>query len=261
MVLPVIQTYNLGIRLGYYAQALAVWFANYFFYRDAKSLRGANIVFILALLIALCIYPFNAETKYAIEVFLLQIDLCMGMASLSSGTMFSSRYMKEKLEVSVIRAAVIYTGLSFNAWFWWRSLDPLLPTPCKREADEEITTKHRTYVMYIVKVDIHGPVRTFIKIFTCLGFAGLKLSSLSWSVFDTYQKYQMRDAGAAFTKSALKFDSGMESTEGLAEIKRHLSRYQCPPRLLVLPRNNRREHQGKGGQVKLFEVTRKISSN
>lgn len=71
----------------------------------------------------------------------------------------------------------------------------------------------------------------------------------------------MRDAGAALTKSALKFDSGMESTEGLAEIKRYLSRYQCPPRLLVLPWNNRREHQGKGDQVKLFEVTRKISSN
>lgn len=87
--------YGLGIRLGYYTQALAVWFANYFFYRDAKSLRGANLIFILALLIALCIYAFNAETTYAIEVFLLlQIGLCMGMVSLSSGTRFSSRYMK-----------------------------------------------------------------------------------------------------------------------------------------------------------------------
>lgn len=154
-----------------------------FFYRDAKSLRGANLVFMLALIIAMCIYAFNAETKYAIEVFLLHIDLCMGMASLSSGTMISSRYMKERLEVSVIRTAVIYTGLAFNAWFWWRSLDPLLPTPCKREADEEITTKHRTYVMYIVKVDIYGPLRTFMKIFTCLGFAGLELSSLFRGVY------------------------------------------------------------------------------
>lgn len=221
--------YGLGIRLGYYTQALAVWFANYFFYRDAKSLRGANLIFILALLIALCIYVFNAETTYAIEVFLLlQIGLCMGMVSLNSGTRFSSRYMKEKLEVNVIRTAVIYTGLAFNAWFWWRSLDLLLPTPCKQEADEEITTKHRTYVMYIVKVDIYGPVRTIMKIFTCLGFAGLTLSSLSWSVFDTFQKHQMRNARAAFIESALKFDSGMESTEGLAEIKRHLQQKSVP---------------------------------
>lgn len=50
----------------------------------------------------------------------------------------------------------------------------------------------------------------------------MTLSSLSWSVFDTYQKYQMRNAKAAFIKSALKIDSGMESTEGIAEIKRHL---------------------------------------
>lgn len=221
--------YGLGIRLGYYTQALAVWFANYFLYRDAKSLRGANLIFILALLIAICIYAFNAGTTYAIEVFLLlQIGLCMGMVSLSSGTRFSSRYMKEMLEVNVIRTAVIYTGLAFNAWFWWRSLDLMLPTPCKQEADGEITTKHRTYVMYIVKVDIYGPVRTAMKVFSCLGFAGLTLSSLSWGVFDTYQKYQMRNAKAAFIKSALEFDSGVESMEGSAEIRKHLQQTSVP---------------------------------
>lgn len=221
--------YGLGIRLGYYTQALAVWFANYFFYRDVKSLRGANLIFILALLITICIYAFNAEKTYAIEVFLLlQIGLCMGMVSLSSDTRFSSRYMKEKPEANVIRIAVIYTGLAFNAWFWWRSLDLMLPTPCKQEADEEITTKHRTYVMYIVKVDIYGPVRTVMKILTCLGFACLTLSPLSWGVFDTYQKYQMRNAKATFISSALKFDCGVESTEGSAEIKKHLQQTSVP---------------------------------
>lgn len=78
-----------------------------------------------------------------------------------------------------------------------RSLDLLLPTPCKKEADEEIATKHRTYVMYIVKVDIYGKVRTVMKILTYLGFAGLTLSSLSWGLLDTFQKHQMRNARAA----------------------------------------------------------------
>lgn len=67
-----------------------------------------------------------------------------------------------------------------------------------------------------------------MKIFTCLGFAGLTLSSLSWGVFDTFQKHQMRNARAAFIKSALKFDLRMESTEGLAEIKRHSQQTSVP---------------------------------
>lgn len=221
--------YGLGIRLGYNTQALAVWFANYFFYRDAKSLRGANLIFILALLIAVCIYTFNARTTYAIEVFLLlQIGLCMGIVSLSSGTRFSSRYMKERLGVNVIRTAVIYTGLAFNAWFWWRSLDLMLPTPCKQEADEEIVTTHRTFVMYIIKVDIYGPVRTVMKTFTCLGFAGLSLSSLSWGLFDTYQKYQMRNAKAVFIESAMKFDSSVDTTKGTTDIKKRLQQMSVP---------------------------------
>lgn len=107
-------------------------------------------------------------------------------------------------------------------------MDLMLPTPCKQEAVEEIATKHRTFVMYIVKADIYGPVRTVMKIFTCLGFAGLTLSSISWGLFDTYQKYQMRNAKAEFIKSALKFDSGVESTEGSAEIKKHLQQTSVP---------------------------------
>lgn len=29
---------GIGIRIGYYAQAIAVWFSNYFLYREAKAL-------------------------------------------------------------------------------------------------------------------------------------------------------------------------------------------------------------------------------
>lgn len=67
-----------------------------------------------------------------------------------------------------------------------------------------------------------------MKIFTCLGFAGLTLSSLSWGVFDTYQKYQMRNAKAAFIKSALEFGSGVESMEGSAEIRKHFQQKSVP---------------------------------
>lgn len=77
-------------------------------------------------------------------------------------------------------------------------------------------------MLYMVKVNNYGQVRTIIKIFTCLRFTSLTLSSLLWSVFDTYQKYQMRNAKAAFIKSALKINLGMELTKEIAKIKRYM---------------------------------------
>lgn len=77
-------------------------------------------------------------------------------------------------------------------------------------------------MLYMVKVNIYGPVSTIMKIFTCLRFTSLTLSSLLWSVFDTYQKYQMRNVKAAFIKSALKINLCMELTKEIAKIKRHI---------------------------------------
>lgn len=186
--------YGIGIRIGYYTQALAVWYSNYFFFREAKVLRAANHLFLFALVIVGFIYTYNAPTTYVIEAFLLlQIGLCIAFVSIMESTRFSSRYMRTSGQRLALRTVIINTGLLFNVCFWWRGLDIMLPTPCDGSGTTENQGRsHSTYACYAIRADIFGWMRTLMKV--------LSLASLVWTTLQV----TARDAGEMLQRLRMK---------------------------------------------------------
>ena len=186
--------YGVGIRIGYYSQAVAVWFSNFFFFREANTLRAANLLFLFALVIVGFIYTYNAGTKYVIEAFLLlQIGLCIAFISIMESTRFSSRYIRASGQRLALRTIIINAGLLFNVCFWWRGLDVMLPTPCDGDNTVEVQRQaHSTYACYAFRADIFDWMRTLMKV--------LSLASLVW----TTQNITARDAGEVIQRLRMK---------------------------------------------------------
>ena len=155
--------YGIGIRLGYYTQILAVWFSNYFYFRDAKSLRAVNNIFLLALIVGGFIYFRNAETIYAIEAFLLlQIGVVIGLVCITESTRYTSKYRDTSRERLVLRMAIMIFGAFFNVTFWWKGLDVMMPTPC--EGSAAVDYRAATYIFFFSKADIYAWVRILVRV-------------------------------------------------------------------------------------------------
>ncbi|KAL8827915.1 MAG: hypothetical protein Q9191_002894 [Dirinaria sp. TL-2023a] len=174
--------YGIGIRIGYYSQALAVWFANYFHYREANAQRSVNNLFLFALTVVGLIYVHNARKTYAVEAFLLlYIAVVIAMVSLLQ-TRFTSRYMRISRDRMVIQSAIFHGGFIFAIFFWWKGLDEMRPTPCRRFVGNSTspatqgaaTHKGGTYACYLVRANMYGWMRTVMQV--------LSLWGLVWSV-------------------------------------------------------------------------------
>ena len=153
--------YGIGIRVGYYTQALAVWFSNYFLYREIQGLRAVNNLFLLALCIAATIYFVDASSTYAIEGFLmLQIGLVIGLVGITERSRYSSKYVKNSRERILLRMVIIMAGGFFNVCFWWRELERMQPTPC----GSRDSSRHSTYIFYFYKTCIYGWARILMKV-------------------------------------------------------------------------------------------------
>lgn len=201
--------YGIGIRIGYYTQALAVWFSNYFFFREAKILRAANHLFLIALVIVGFIYAYRAQTTYAIEAFLLlQIGLCIGSVSIQGSTRFSSRYMKTSRQRLALRTVIINVGLLFNICFWWKGLDVMLPTPCESSGtiDSQRDT-HGTYACYAFRTNIYGWMRTLMKVVSLAALVWITLLVTGRDAGDMVQRVRMKHARADFIDSNPKAKS------------------------------------------------------
>lgn len=150
--------FGIGIRIGYYTQAVAVWFASFFFFREAKVLRAVNTLFIIAMFIVGIISACNASTTYAAEMFLLlQVGICLGIVGILDLSKYSTRLWKVSWERLAIKTAMAYAGHSFNIWFWWIGLGKMLTTPCG------------TFMWYVVKADLFGWARTVMKVVSVFG--------------------------------------------------------------------------------------------
>lgn len=160
--------FGIGIRVGYYTQAVAVWFASFFLFREAKVLRAVNTLFIVAMFIVGVISACNASNTYAAEIFLLlQIGVCLGIVGILDISKYSTRLWKISWERLAIKTAMVYAGHSFNIWFWWVGLDNMLKTPCG------------TFMWYVVKTDLYGWARTVMKVISIVGFVERTLS-VTW---------------------------------------------------------------------------------
>ena len=159
---------GIGIRIGYYTQAVAVWFANFFLFREAKVLRAVNTLFVLAMFIVSIISACDASNTYAAEMFLLlQIGLCLGTIGMLDISRYSTRLWKISWERLAIKTAMVHAGHSFNVWLWWSGLDNLLETPCG------------TFMWFVVKADLYGLARTIMKVVSILGLLE-RTYSVTW---------------------------------------------------------------------------------
>lgn len=123
--------FGIGIRTGYYTQILAVWFSNYFYFREAKALRAVNNLFLLSLITVGFIFFLNAHTTYVVHAFLLlHIGIVNGLVGITETARYSTKYRETSRERLLLRMTIMTFGSLFNVLFWWEGLDVMLPTPC-----------------------------------------------------------------------------------------------------------------------------------
>lgn len=142
--------YGIGIRIGIYAQILAVWFANYFLFSEAQVLRDSVSILSVALLIVALIYAANPQDVYAVEGFvLLQIlawSCIMGVRAKSSYN--KGIFSRGSLLRKVVCEIVNLVNIGLHVWFWWAGVVQMKETPCG------------TYIMmYVLKTGMFGWAR------------------------------------------------------------------------------------------------------
>ena len=136
---------GIGIRIGYYTQALSVWFANYFILSEAKALRSINLLFLVALFIGLVWLSHRPEGTHAIEVFLLlRLLFATWYVGVLDRSKFSEKHWRKSYMWVVIRECSLLGLLSYAVWIAWIGFDHLEKTPCG------------TFVFFIVKVSLYG---------------------------------------------------------------------------------------------------------
>ncbi len=222
---------GIGIRIGYYAQAIAVWFSNYFLYREAKALQATNNLFLLALTIAATIYFINTPTIHVIEAFLmLQIGLVIGLVGITEGSRYSSNYIKTSNERLILRTVIIMAGGLFNVCFWWKEVDRMLPTPCNNLVSGQ-GGRDKTYIFYVVKANIYGWVGILMKVQSLAAVVWTAPRIITFDVVVLFYNIRMRRAQAAFI-SAIESSlliHGHNRRSSPERLRRQSSRGQCLP--------------------------------
>jgi len=142
--------YGIGIRIGIYAQILAVWFANYFLLSEAQVLRDSVSIFSVAILIVTLIYASNPADVYAVEAFvLLQILAWSCITGVRAKSSYSeATFSRGSFLRRVVCEIVNLVNICLHVWFWWAGLDHMKETPCGT-----------WLMMYVVKTDLFGWAR------------------------------------------------------------------------------------------------------
>lgn len=182
--------FGIGIRIGYYTQILAVWFSNYFYFREAKALRAVNNLFLLALIVVGFIYFINARSTYVVHAFLLlQIGIVIGLVGITETARYATKYRETSRERLLLRMALMVSGALFNVYFWWKGLDVMLPTPCG------------TYSFYFWKVGFYGWLRTVMKVQSLFAATWTAPSYASRDAATLVYDLRMRETRTCFIKA------------------------------------------------------------
>ena len=203
--------YGIGIRIGYYTQALAVWFANYFHFREARVLRSVNNLFLIALAIVGLIYVSDARKVYAVEAFLLlYIGITIAIVSILDSTRFTSRFMETSNERMVARMLISIMGQIFLVYFWWTGLDLMRPTPCQevnRQQSKTVSTANDatvgTYACYLVRANLYGWLRTLMRVLSLSGLIWSAVVLSSCDPLKVLHSMLTKKTKVAFTKAAV----------------------------------------------------------
>ena len=228
--------YGIGIRIGYYTQALAVWFANYFHFREARVLRSVNNLFLVAVSIVGLIYIYDARNIYAVEAFLLlYIGITIAIISMLDSTRFTYRFMEISNERMVSKMVISVMGQVFLVYFWWRGLDIMRPTPCqqligRRSNTVAITnnTGEGTYGFYIVPANMYGWLRTLMRIISLIGVTRSAMVLTSIDPMKVLHSMLTRKTKAAFIKASVRNLLQEDATARLTSVTLQSPRSQSP---------------------------------
>lgn len=175
--------YGIGIRLGYYTQALSVWFANYFVLSEAKVLRSVNLLFLVALFIALAWLSHQPQQTYAIEVFLLlRLLFATWYVGVLDRSRFSKKHGRKRVVRVVIRECALLGMLSYAVWFAWVGLDRMEKTPCG------------TWIFFAAKLNLYGRYRSAYKVLSisALSFGTIKQCDTANQLFQHWHTTGIR---------------------------------------------------------------------
>lgn len=222
--------YGIGIRLGYYTQALSVWFANYFVLSEAKVLRSVNLLFLVALFIALAWLSHQPQQTYAIEVFLL---LRLLFATWYVGVLDRSRFNKKHEQKRIVRIlfreCALLGMLSYAVWFAWVGLDRMEKTPCG------------TWIFFAAKLNLYGRYRSAYKVLSisALSFGTIKQFDTASQLFQHWRHTGIRSPAyfARLRHALLTQDYHNGSSRGNSSNEQHsqegLVQVDPPPRKLT----------------------------
>ena len=195
--------FGIGIRIGYYTQVLAVWFSNYFYFREAKALRAVNNLFLLALIVVGFVYFVNAHSTYVIHAFLLlQIGIVTGVVGITETARYATKYRETSRERLLLRMTIMTFGALFNVCFWWKGLDIMLPTPCG------------TYSFYFWRVGFYGWLRTVMKVQSLFAATWTAPSYASRDAATLVYDFRMRAARASFIRAVAAVEN-VSKTSGV----------------------------------------------
>lgn len=169
--------YGPGIRLGIYAQFLAVWFANYFLASEIHVLRDTVTIFSIAILVVVVLFVARPGEVYAVEGFVLLQILVWGCIM---GVRGSSAYTSVARRGSFVRRTINICVDVWNwvlqAWFWWVGVTKMKRTPCG------------TWMMYGWRVSMYGWARTLMMVLN-LWMVGVVMF---WAVVDLGRMWAVR---------------------------------------------------------------------
>ncbi|KAL8967097.1 MAG: hypothetical protein Q9183_003070, partial [Haloplaca sp. 2 TL-2023] len=166
--------YGIGIRIGYYSQAIAVWFANFFVFAQASALQSINGLFVFALVVGLIWLSRKPADIFAVEAWLLmQLLTATHYIGVIDHSRFSRKYQRFDPVRRIIHEATFLALWLYMAWYYWNGLDHMKGTPCG------------TYVLFfVVKTDLFGWYRllgkilTFVCIPVVLNYAAVVLATV-----------------------------------------------------------------------------------
>lgn len=211
--------YGVGIRIGYYTQALSVWVANYFVLGEAKILRSTNLLFMIAVLIGLFALSRKSPNAYAIEAFLL---LQLSFATFYIGVVDWSRYSKKYWRFSpgrnVIMSMTNLSAIGYNAWFWWRGLDKMDETPCG------------TFAFFFSKVDLFGWYRAMYRALSIPAIIGAVITECNRSLeLLQYLRRRHEDAKGLYDSLRNSLAAALLSAPSRSRSPSSASKSSCSP--------------------------------
>ncbi|KAL8701228.1 MAG: hypothetical protein Q9201_005026 [Fulgogasparrea decipioides] len=148
--------YGIGIRIGYYTQAIAVWFANCFVVSQASVLRSVNSLFTFALFVGLVWLSRDPPSVYAIEPWILnQLLTATWYIGVLDQYRFSKKYQRFDPVRMTIKDLTFFAMWLYMVWYYWIGLDYMKETPCGTDV-----------LLFIIKLDLFGWYRSLGKVCT-----------------------------------------------------------------------------------------------